>query len=274
MDARLEGLESMEVRLGEITEVHLRGPGKGNALGPAFWREAPAVARALDEDATTRVVVLRGSGACFTFGLDLLTMAAELGAALTSGARERAAILAQAEKMQAACEGWARCKKPVLAAVHGWCIGGGVNLIAACDVRLCSSDARFSLREVKIGLAPDLGALQRLPRIVGEGHARELALSGEDIDAPRAERIGLVNRVLSSPEALWAEARRIAESIAGNAPLAVQGVKQVMELSDGVSVADGLRFSAVWSAAFVQSEDFAEALQAFAERRPPRFQGK
>ena len=274
MDARLTGLESLEVRRGEITEVWLKGPGKGNALGPAFWREAPGVASALDEAEDVRAVILRGSDAHFTYGLDLMAMAAELGPLFAPGTGARVATLRQVEQMQEACEAWARCKKPVIAAVHGWCIGGGLNLIAACDIRLCSADARFSLREVKVGMVPDLGALQRLPQIVGEGHARQMAFSAEDISAARALQIGLVSDVLETPEKLWSEARRLAEKIAANAPGAVQGAKQVMTFNSAAQVAAGLRFSQVWSAAFLQTEDFAEALQAFAQKRPPRFKGK
>jgi enoyl-CoA hydratase len=162
----------------------------------------------------------------------------------------------------------------VIAAIHGWCIGGGISLVSACDVRLCSQEAKFSLREVRLAIAPDLGALQRLPRIVGEGHARQLALTGEDVDAARAERMGLVNAVLPTPEALLQEARRLARDMAENAPFAVQGVKHVMETATRAAIEEGLRLSALWSGAFLQSEDFGEALAAFVERRGPRFQGK
>jgi enoyl-CoA hydratase len=277
VDPTLEGLESLRVHRGELYEVVLLGPGKGNALGPAFWREAPRVARALDEAPEVRAILLRGEGAHFSFGLDLPAMSQELAPLIFAegaGARARTGLGAQVERMQDACEAWARCHKPVIAAVQGWCIGGAISLVSACDVRLCSQDARFSLREVKLAIVPDLGALQRLPRLIGEGQARRLALTGEDFDAGLAERIGLVSAVLPSPEALLAEARRLGAELAQNPPLAVQGVKQVMERCAGLSVAEGLRLSALWSAAFLQSEDFQEALAAFAERRPPRFSGR
>lgn len=147
-------------------------------------------------------------------------------------------------------------------------------LIAACDFRLCSADARFSLREVKVAIVADLGSLQRLPSIIGEGHTRELALTGKDIDASRAERIGLVNEVFETPEALLAAAHETARQIAANPPIVAQGVKRVLEECRDKSVADGLRYVATWNAAFLQSHDLTEAFQSFLERRPPTFQGR
>ncbi|MCY1081220.1 crotonase/enoyl-CoA hydratase family protein [Archangium lansingense] len=260
-----------------IAEVVLTGPGKGNALGPAFWLDMPEALRVLDADESVRVIILRGDGAHFTYGLDLMAMSESLGPLILGEgnlALERTRLLQLIEKMQSATEGLARCRKPVLAAVHGWCIGGGMDLIAACDFRFCSREAKFSLREVRVGITADLGALQRLPRIIGEGNTRELAYTGGDVDAERALQMGLVNRVFATPEELLAEARATARKIAENPPLVVQGAKQVMEYCADKSVADGLRYVAVWNSAFLQSQDLAEAFAAFAERRPPRFQGR
>ena len=122
----------------------------------------------------------------------------------------------------------AGCRKPVIAAVSGWCIGGGVDVIAAADIRLASADAKFSIREVKVAIVADLGSLQRLAGIIGEGHLRELAFTGKDIDAARAEKIGLVNDVYPDQDAVLAAARELAADIAANPPLVVQGVKDVL----------------------------------------------
>ncbi|MBN9685961.1 MULTISPECIES: crotonase/enoyl-CoA hydratase family protein [unclassified Corallococcus] len=260
-----------------IAELVLTGPGKGNAMGPDFWREMPEALRALDADDDVRVLLVRGEGQNFTYGLDLMGMMESLGPLLTGEsnlALERSRLLKLIGEMQQATEGMARCKKPVIAAVHGWCIGGGMDLIAACDFRYCSQEAKFSLREVKVGIVADLGALQRLPRIIGEGNTRELAYTGGDVDAARALRMGLVNEVFPSPEALLTEARATARRIADNPPLVVQGAKQVMEYCADKSIADGLRYVAVWNSAFLQSLDLTEAFSAFAERRPPKFQGR
>ncbi|MDY7228387.1 crotonase/enoyl-CoA hydratase family protein [Hyalangium rubrum] len=260
-----------------VAEVILTGPGKGNAVGPDFWREMPEVLRELDADASVRVLLLRGDGAHFTYGLDLPAMLESLGPMLTGDnntAFERTQLMRLIEQMQGATEGLARCHKPVIAAVHGWCIGAGMNLIAASDFRYCSQEAKFSVREVRVGILADLGALQRLPRIIGEGHTRELAYTGGDFDAERALRMGLVNQVFASPEEMLTAARATARKIADNPPLVVQGAKQVLEYCADKSVEDGLRFVAVWNSAFLQSNDLTEAFAAFMERRPPRFQGR
>lgn len=269
--------KSLRIQRSEfVAELVLTGPGKGNALGPDFWREMPEALRTLESDESVRVILLRGEGAHFTYGLDLAAMLESLGP-LVSGetqALERTRLLQLIGRMQESTEGLARCRKPVIAAVHGWCIGGGVDLIAACDFRYCSQEAKFSLREARVGIVADLGALQRLPRIIGEGHTRELAYTAGDFDSGRALGMGLVNQVFPSPEALLEGAREAARKIASNPPLVVQGVKQVLEYCADKSVADGLRYVAVWNSAFLQSHDLAEAFAAFAERRPPQFQGR
>jgi enoyl-CoA hydratase len=163
------------------------------------------------------------------------------------------------------------CSKPVIAAVSGWCIGAGVDLISACDIRICSNDARFSVREIKVAIVADLGSLQRLPHIIGEGHTRELALTGKDIDAARALRIGLVNDVYDTPEALIDAATKLANEIAENSPLVAQGVKKVLNESRDLTVNEGLRHVAIWNSAFLHSTDLEEAIKAFMEKRAPQF---
>ena len=210
----------------------------------------------------------------FSYGLDLGAMVGELPVAGEQLAAERTRFLDTILRMQGAVTSVAACRKPVIAAISGWCIGGGLDLIAACDIRLCSAEARFSLRETKMAIVADIGSLQRLPHIIGEGNTRELALTGKDIDAERAQRMGLVNEVYESPEALLAGARAMAGEIAANAPLVVQGTKRVLNERIARDVEDGLRFVAVWNAAFLQSLDLQEAIAAFFERRPPRFEGQ
>ncbi len=263
-------------RRGHVAEVTLLGPGKGNAMGPDFWREMPGLFDALDADDSVRCVVVRGDGAHFSYGLDLAAMMDDLGPHVMGNnlAAERGRLLDLIGRMQQACDRVARCRKPVVAAVTGWCIGGGLDLAAACDIRLCSDDARFSLREVKLAIVADIGALQRLPRIIGQGHTRQMAYTGGNVDAAHALRIGLVNELVEGHEALHARAHALAEEIAANPPQVVQGVKQVMDYCEDKSTADGLRFVAVWNSAFLQSADLAEAVQAFMERRPPRFTGQ
>lgn len=262
-------------RDGAIAELTLTGPGKGNAMGPAFFRELPEVLSELDLDESVRVVILRGKGGIFTYGLDLNAVAPTLMPLTAPGnlAKERTQLLRLIGQWQRATDSIERCVKPVIAAIAGPCIGGGIDLAAACDVRLCSRDARFSVREVKVAIVADLGSLQRLPRIIGHGHTRELAFTGKDIDADRALRINLVNDVFDDEAALLAGARAMAREIAENPPLVVQGIKQVLAFGEERRVLDGERYAAVWNAAFIASKDLLEAVTAFAEKRPPRFTG-
>jgi enoyl-CoA hydratase len=258
-----------------VAEVQLLGPGKGNALGPDFWVEMPAAMAAVNADHSVRAVVMSGSGEHFTYGLDLMAMMGELGQHFAGKqlAGNRLELLALIERLQGSMTAVSSCRVPVIAAITGWCIGGGVDLICATDVRVCSADARFSVRETRLAMVADLGTLQRLPRVVGPGHARELAFTGDDVDAARALRIGLVNDVLPDREATLSHARDMARRIAANSPLAVRGVKAVMDWSADRRVEDGLDYVASWNAAFLASEDLAEAVSAFAQKRPPVFKG-
>ncbi len=257
-----------------IAEMVLMGPGRGNAMGPDFWRELPLAVERISSDRGIRAVLLRGDGEQFSYGLDLPAMAAEIGPLLEGGAAGRLAIVEQAARMQRGFDAIASAPQPFIAAIDGWCIGAGIEMIAACDIRLCSRGARFALREVKVGIVPDLGGIQRLPQLVGEGWARELALTGDDIDADMARQMGLVTRVAKDSAALHEAAREIAARIAANPPLVVAAIKRVMNARWSGTVADGNREAATLNGMLMQSEDFAEAMRAFMERRPPVFQGR
>jgi enoyl-CoA hydratase len=272
-----QNLVSLKVDIADgVAEVTLLGPGKGNAMGPDFWRELPVVFDELDKSDEVRAVVLTGSGANFSYGLDLPAMSGDWAGLLGDRAlaKPRTDFLARLKELQHAVTSVAACRKPVIAAVSGWCIGGGVDVIAATDIRLASADAKFSVREVKVAIVADLGSLHRLVGIIGEGHLRELAFSGRDIDAARAEKIHLVNDVYPDQVAVLTAARELAADIAANPPLVVQGVKDVLGQKREHDVAAGLRYVGAWNAAFLPSEDLGEAVQSFLERRPPKFNGK
>jgi enoyl-CoA hydratase len=259
-----------------VATVTLTGPGKGNRMGPDFWREMPLAFAELDRDERVRAIVLAGKGEHFSVGLDLMGMGGELSVLMAEPnlASERAALREIIVRMQRAITCVAECNKPVIAAIQGWCIGGGVDLITACDVRLASADARFSVREVKLAIVADVGSLQRLPHIVGQGVTRELAMTGDDFGAERALKIGLVNEVYPTREALLDAARAMAARMAKNPPLVVQGIKSVLNHGMGRPVADGLAHVALFNSAFLPSMDLREAMAAFVEKREPDFKGK
>ena len=269
--------ESVEVQIdGHIAQVTLLGPGKGNAMGPAFWTELPEVFGDLDADPQIRAIVLTGSGKNFSYGLDLPAMGDLLTPLLADGALAgpRSDFHTRLRRMQQSITAVADCRTPTIAAVHGWCIGGGVDLISAVDIRYASADAKFSVREVKLAIVADVGSLARLPLILSDGHLRELALTGKDIDAARAARIGLVNEVYDDADAALAAAHATAAEIAANPPLVVRGIKDVLDEQRSAQVSSSLRYVAAWNSAFLPSKDLTEAISAVFAKRPPDFAGE
>jgi enoyl-CoA hydratase len=260
----------------QVAQVTLIGPGKGNAMGPAFWSEMPEVFAKLDADPEVRAIVLTGSGKNFSYGLDVPAMGGTFSPMMAEGALARPRLDFHAEllRMQMAINAVADSRTPTIASVHGWCIGGGVDLISAADIRYASADAKFSVREVKLAIVADMGSLARLPLILSDGHLRELALTGKDIDAVRAEKIGLVNDVYQDADKALAAAHATAAEIAANSPLAVYGVKDVLDQQRTAAVAANLRYVAAWNAAFLPSKDLTEGISATFAKRPPQFTGE
>ncbi len=273
-------------RDGHVATVWLDRPEARNAMGPAFWDDLTAAMTDVSSDAGVRAVVVAARGPHFSVGLDLKAMAGLLtgsdgrrqdggvGDGPPSMAVRAVAARAGVKRLQKAISSVADCPKPVLAAIHGYCIGGGVDLVSACDIRMASADAVFSIRETKVAIVADLGSLQRLPQIIGKGHLAELAYTGKDITAARAKEIGLVNEVLPDADAVVVATRAMAAEIAANSPLAVEGTKAVLTAGEGRSVADGLDYVAAWNAGFLQSDDLVEAMTAFMAKRPPEFRGR
>lgn len=260
-----------------VADVALNNPAKLNALGPAFWTEAAEQIRTLGEDPSVRCLVLRGEGRAFTAGLDIPGVMATLPIDPAGGPPDgsRQAKLHQTiRNMQAAVTAFERCAVPVIAAIHGYCLGGGIDLITACDIRLAAADAKFGVRETKLAMVADVGTLQRLPHIVGAGIARELVFTGRDFDAAYAERIGLVNRVLPDAESLHAAALELAAEIAANAPLAVRGAKQVMNEAVRHEIDRGLEYVATYNSAHLVTQDLAVAVTAAMTKQKPDFGGR
>jgi enoyl-CoA hydratase len=258
-------------RHGSVAHVQIDRPHKRNAMDAAFWSQIEQIFMALDEDDSVRAVVLSGAGAHFSAGIDLsflAQLAAELGPDVGRNAR---LLRRRIQGLQAALTSVEHCSKPVLAAIQGYCIGGAVDLIAACDMRYCSEETRFSIKEVDMGMAADVGTLQRLPRIIGDGMLRELAYTGREVHAAEALQLGLVNRVFSTPAALLEAVLALATEIASKSPLAVAGTKRMLSYMRDHSVADGLDYVATWNAAMLQSIDLKVAMAATLSKQPARF---
>ena len=269
-------------RRGHVAIVWLDRPKKLNALAPQFWTDFPTVIESLGEDDEIRAIVVAAKGRAFTVGLDLEpfgpalvtgTMDADAEAPASPVAQRRA-LLQLIKTLQHTISSVAECPKPVIAAVHGWCIGAGVDLITACDIRYAAANSTFSIRETRLAMVADVGTLQRLPRIIDPGSVAELAYTGRDFDVGEAASLGLVSKVLPDAEATLEAAIETAELIAANSPLAVQGTKAVLRAGDGRTVDEALDYVALWNAAFLQSEDLGEAVTAFMEKRDPKFLGK
>lgn len=256
-----------------VATVWLAQPERRNAMGPKFWEELPQVMDALAADDAVRVIVIAARGRHFTVGLDLKAMGGGIVES-SGGAGARKRLLDFILKIQRTVTSVARCEKPVIAVAHGYCLGGGIDLLSACDIRFAAADVVFSIRETRMAMVADVGTLQRLPGIIGRGAVAELAFSGDDFGAERALQLGFVNHVHPDQTGALAAAQALARRIAANSPLAVTGTKRVLEYCADKSVEDGLTYVATWNAAFVASEDLREAMTAFLEKRAPTFHGR
>lgn len=255
-----------------VARVTLNRPDKANAMNAPMWVELKAAMEWLDETPEARVGIITGAGRFFTAGIDLAMLGAMKdevadGCDGRRGEKLRRQIL----DIQDTVTSVERCRKPVIAAVNGPCVGGGIDLITACDMRYAADDAWFSVKEVDMGLAADVGTLQRLPKIVGEGMARELAYTARKVTAAEAEAMQLINRRFPTVDALNEGVLVIAAGIAAKSPLAIRGTKEMITYVRDHSVADGLNYIATWNAAMLLSDDLTEAMTAFFEKRPASF---
>lgn len=255
--------------------VFLNRPEKKNAMGPAAWSEPIEIFADLDADPEIRVVIIAGKGPCFSAGIDLQGMVPYLPELMdknqTGATKWR--LLAKLKQLQDGISAIERCRKPVIAAIHGHCLGAGLDMATACDIRICSEDAQFSVKEAAVGFVADVGVLQRLPLIVGQGHTREMAFTAKTITAAKAKEILLVGEICHDSPSLMLRAQELAMEIAENSPLAVQATKDVLNYCVGKSVDDGLKYVASISANIIPSKDLLEAITAFAEKRKPKFTG-
>jgi enoyl-CoA hydratase len=247
-----------------------------NKMTMNFWYELPKILDEIDRDASLRVLILSSTGKHFCAGMDLKNFGtlgndsekktnvpdkARIGENLYRVAKELQDMLSKLEKLRI----------PVLAGIQGGCIGGGLDLVTAADMRFASKDAFFCIQEINIGMAADIGTLQRLPRVIPEGKVRELAYTGRRMPAEEALETGLVNKVYESHEEMVAGLKEMATVIASKSPLAVYGTKAILNFSRDHTIAEGLEYNALWSGAMLPQEDMAEAMMSNMEKRDPEF---
>jgi enoyl-CoA hydratase len=265
---------TLQIELKEhIGWLRLNRPEKANSINQAMWDELPQALAWLQRQTTLRVLVLTGNGRHFTAGIDLAILRRERDAiaANACGSRGREGFLDFIESAQHAFNAFENLRVPVIAAIQGVCIGGGVDLIAACDIRICSVDARFCVKEVDVGIVPDVGTIQRLRHVIGYSALTELSYTGETFDGAKAQRLGLVSQVCPSEEALKQTAAELAATIAAKPPVAVRGIKRNLLFSRDHSVADGLAYAAAWNAGMTMGRDLDESMAALSEKRTPEY---
>lgn len=255
----------------KVAQVVINRPEKINAMSADFWSEIIDIFRWVDNTDAVRVVVLSGAGKHFSSGIDLM-MLAQLGSQMGPDVGRNAEKLRRKIlELQASFNAVDNCRKPVLAAIQGYCLGGAIDLISACDMRYSTVDAQFSIKEIDIGMAADVGTLQRLPRIIGDGMMRELAFTGRTIAGEDARSIGLVNRTFADTDALHEGVMAIAREIASKSPVAVRGTKEMIRYMRDHRVDDGLEYIATWNAAMLQSVDLRVAMAAHMSKQKPEF---
>ncbi len=254
-----------------VAHVIMSRPGSLNIMDGAFWTETREIFEALSDNTEVRAVVLSSTGKHFTAGMDLKFLGGLASMPGTDPGRQREQIRRLVLEFQDCFNAIERCRVPVLTAIHGACIGGGVDMICASDMRYCSADAYFTIQEIKVGMTADVGTLQRLPHLMPSGLVRELAYTGRKLRAAEALSSGFVSRVFDDHESLVAGVLETAQEIAARSPLAVVGSKEMLNYTRDHSVADGLNYIATWNAAMVITEDLQEGMRAQAEKRPPSY---
>jgi enoyl-CoA hydratase/carnithine racemase len=255
---------------GGVAHVEFVREAKLNAMDGPFFGELGDTFRRLGADREVRAILLSARGKHFTAGLDLQYAASQFGPATDPG-RASEARLRHIHWLQDSFSAVADARVPVVAAVHGGCIGAGVDLASACDLRVASADAYFQVAEVDVAITADLGTLQRLTHLIPEGVVRDLAFTGRRMDADEAARLCLVNRLLPDRDAAIAAGLEMARTIAAKSPLAVAGAKLSLNYSRGRPIEEGLRQVAMWNAATLGTADLMTAVQARMTRRTPAF---
>ncbi|HWJ97711.1 MAG TPA: crotonase/enoyl-CoA hydratase family protein [Acidimicrobiales bacterium] len=260
--------------LGNVAHLRLNRPDAYNSMTREFWSELPGAVRELDASGSVRALVISSTGKHFCAGMDLGVFTG--GAPGNEGGsteigRVRAQLRETVLALQGTFTALEEARFPVIAAIQGGCIGGAVDMVSACDLRYATADAFFCVQEINLGMTADVGTLQRLPKIIPDGIAREWAYRGHRVPATRAAEVGLVNEVFDTQEALLDGVLAIAQEIAGKSPLAIWGTKEMATYTRDHSVADSLKHMAAWQSGMFQPADMMETFVAKGEGREPVF---
>lgn len=247
----------------KVAHVRLNRPDKANALNHDAWAELKLIFETLDDEPSVRVIILSGEGKHFCAGIDLAYLMEQNQANQNPDeGRKRENFRRNVLWLQDTVTAIENCRKPVLAAIDNGCIGAGVDIVTACDMRYCTEKGYFSVREIDMAIVADLGTLQRLPTIISEGMAREMAFTGRKVGSEEALSIGLVNRVYADREEMLTKVMDLAKMMAKKSPLTMRGTKEVMNYSRDHSVAEGLKYTATWNSGMLFSEDLYKAVEA------------
>jgi enoyl-CoA hydratase len=263
--------------VGHVAHLRLNRPDEYNTMIPEFWAELPRLVAEIDAEGAARVIVLSSVGRHFSAGMDLSVFTG--GSTLLDDGgvnelgRKRSNLWMVVQHLQDSFTALERCRMPVLCAIQGGCIGGAVDMVCAADARYASADAFFQVKEIELGMTADVGTLQRLPKLVPEGIAREWAYTGDRIPASRAREVGFVNEVFDDHDSVVEGVLEIATRIARHSPLAIWGTKEMVNYTRDHTVADSLRYMAGWQAGMFMGDDMAEEFVAKSEQRDPDFEG-
>jgi enoyl-CoA hydratase len=264
--------ESLDLKIEQqVATVTLNRPDKANAMSATMWDELQTCFEWLDEEPSVRAVVLAGNGKNFCSGIDLGMLSGVAGES-PEHARRAETLRRTILRLQGNLSAIEECRKPVLAAIHKACIGGGIDMTCCCDMRYASKDAYFSIKEIDVGMTADVGTLQRLPKIIPDAIVRELAYTGRNMNAEEARQVGFINRVYDDKETLLQEVTAIARDIASKSPLAIRGTKEMLLYSRDHSVNEGLNYIATWNSGMLSQADLGAAMQAQMENKTAEFE--
>ena len=264
--------ETLELEIEQhVATVKLNRPDKANAMSTTMWEELQTCFEWLDDEPSVRAIILAGNGKHFCSGIDLGMFGSVVGT-VTEHARRAEALRRTILRLQGNLSAIEKCRKPVLAAIHKACIGGGIDMTCCCDMRYASKDAYFSIKEIDIGMTADVGTLQRMPKIVPDAIVRELAYTGRSMSADEAREVGFLNRVFEDRETLLKEVTALARDIASKSPLAIRGTKEMLLYARDHSVSEGLNYIATWNSGMLSQADLGAAMQAQMENKTAEFE--